>query len=471
MKTYQDFLEVGNDEKSRMQFVKATINEYKSSNMYKEAVIGNDYYNAMNTTIMRYQKTITSVTGKVLPDMYSANHKITSSFFRIFVCAQNQHLLGNGATFEKEKVKETLGGDDFDTILQELGRNALAHAVSWGFWNNDHMDVFTALEFAPLRDEETGATRGGVRWWQIDKNKPLRATLYEEDGYTEYIWDKRKNNGEGMVLHDKRSYVKVVTKSDVDDTEKIEWRNYPNFPIMPLWGNPEHTSEIVGIRNGIDAYDLIKNGYANELDTAQVFWLIRGAGGMEDPDLAKFLDRLRKNAVAAPGEGQDVTPVPVNIPFEARERLLDRIESDLYRDFMAFNTDKVVNGSATATQIRANYDAGMTAKVDMYEYQIRKFLALVFEIIGEDSKVTFSRSTTINAPETAGVVLQGAQYFTPEYITKKLLTLVGDGDLADKMIEEMHANELEQIQLMQAQAQTEAGETGSAEAEQEAELI
>ena len=43
------------------------------------------------------------------------------------------------------------------------------------------------FEFAALQDEETSAIRAGVRFWQLADNKPLRATLYEEDGYTEYV--------------------------------------------------------------------------------------------------------------------------------------------------------------------------------------------------------------------------------------------------------------------------------------------
>ena len=444
MKTYQDLLEVGDGEQARMDFVKRVINEYKASDMYKDAVIGEDYYNKKNTTIMQYQKTLRTITGKVIPDIWSANHKITSSFFRRFVTQQNQFVLGNGVTFNEESTKDKLGGSEFDTIMQKLGRMALVGAVSYGFWNVDHIDVFKATEFAPMQDEETGAVRAGVRWWQIDPKKPLRATLYEEDGFTEFIW--RKDKPEGEIFKEKRGYKMKVTKApvDADDDAIIEWENYPSFPIVPLWGNPEHMSEIIGIRNGIDAYDLIKNGYANELDSAMVYWIIKGAGGMDDGDLAQFLERLNTVHAAAPAEGQEVTPVPVNVPYEAREVLLNRIEHDLYRDYMAFDSDRIVAGAVTATAIRAAYEA-INSKADLYEYQLIEFIKEIMRLAGVEDEPTFTRSMINNTSEMISSLIAGAQYLEPDYVTTKILTLLGDGDKAEEMLEQMAADQMAQI--------------------------
>lgn len=446
MKTYQDLIDVGDSDKARMDFVKQVINEYKTSSMYKDAVIGEDYYNKQNTTIMQYQKTLRTITGEVIPDVWSANHKITSSFFRRFVTQQNQFVLGNGVTFTQETTKDKLGGSEFDTIMQKLGRQALVGAVSYGFWNIDHIDTFKATEFAPMQDEETGAVRAGVRFWQIDSKKPLRATLYEEDGYTEYIWKKDKPEGE--VFKEKRGYKMKIKKADVDkdDDAIIEWENYPSFPIVPLWGNPEHLSEIIGIRNGIDAYDMIKNGYTNELDSAQVYWIIKGAGGMEDGDLANFLERLNNVHAAAPAEGQEVSPVTVDIPFQARETLLNRIEHDLYRDYMAFDSDRIVAGAVTATAIRAAYEA-INSKADLYEYQLIEFIKEIMRLAGVEDEPTFTRSMVNNTSEMISSLIAGAQFLQADYVTTKILTLLGDGDKADDMLDKMAADQMEQLQI------------------------
>ena len=435
MKTFQD-LEVAQD---KMAFVLQAINEHKGSELYQNAVIGMDYYRGENTTIVNYERMINTITGQKVRDKYSANHKVTSKFFKKFVTQQTQFLLGNGVTWENEADF----GDHFDIDLQKAAKNALIGAVSFGFWNLDHMDVFKITEFVPLMDENTGALRAGIRFWQISSNKPLRATLYEEDGYTEYAWNRREGNEklQGEVLKEKQAYITNISISEIDGIEIMEGENYPSFPIVPLWANEERESELTGIREGIDAYDLIKNGFANDLDSAQLYWIIKGAGGMDDTDLVQFLDRLKLTHAAAPMDGQDVEAQTISIPYEARNVLLDRIERDLYRDYMALNTDDLSSKNATATEIKAAYEP-LNAKADEFEYQILTFLDAIMKIAGVEDTPSFTRSYIVNTQEDVQTVLQAAQYLTDDYVTEKILTLLGDGDKAEEMIAQKQADSM-----------------------------
>ena len=255
MKTYNDLVALGQNEEARKDFILSAIADHKATPEYKIAKDAEMYMKTLNPTIMEYKKLLYTITGEAVPDNFSANHKCASSFFKRFVTQENQYLLGNGASFGGEDTKERLGGEDFDVQLQKAGRFALVGGLSFGFANLDHIEVFKYTEFKPLWDEEDGALKAGIRYWQVADNKPLRATLYELDGYTEYI--KRKDE-DLVVLNEKRPYQQIVTTSEVDGTEILEGQNYPTFPIVPLWGNPEHQSELVTIRSQIDAYDLIK---------------------------------------------------------------------------------------------------------------------------------------------------------------------------------------------------------------------
>ena len=155
MVTYQDLLAVGNDEKKRIEFVRETINKHKSSELYKMAETAYLYDAKKNVTISQYEKTLTTVTGRIVKDNYSPNHKVISNFFDRFVCQQNQFLLGNGVTWQNEDTEKKVG-KDFDSRLQYAGKNALIGGVSFGFWNLDHVEVFKVTEFAPMPDEENG---------------------------------------------------------------------------------------------------------------------------------------------------------------------------------------------------------------------------------------------------------------------------------------------------------------------------
>lgn len=443
MKTYQDLLAIGEDEKERMAFVKQCINEHRSSDMYNTAWIADQYNKHKNVTIAEYQKLLYTVTGKAIPDVWSANFKMACRHFHRFITQENQFLLGNGTSWENPETADKLGNDEykFDNQLSILGKYALVHGVAFGFFNLDHIEVFSVLEFAPLYDEENGSMRAGIRFWQINPNKPLRATLYEEDGYTDYIWI----DGEEQILNPKRAYKLKIVSNQADGERIYDAENYPSFPIVPLWANSEHQSEIVGLREQIDCYDLIKSGFANTVDEASiVYWTIQNAGGMDDVDLAKFVERLKTVHATTMDDSAVAESHTQDAPFASREALLERLDRDLYRDAMALNTETIASGAVTATQIKAAYEP-LNSKTDDFEYQIINFINKILTLAGIDDNPTFTRSILINASETIQNLIQGAQFLPADYVTTKILEIFGDGDKTEDVLKQMQADELDRF--------------------------
>ena len=434
MRTYNDLVEITNEEE-KQQFILRAINEHKATDMYKIALDAEDYMRTQNTTIMNYRKILYTMSGQAVPDNYSANYKCASSFFKRFVTQENQYLLGNGVTFNNESTKDKLGGEDFDSVLQEVGRNALVQGLAFGFANVDHVDIFKLTEFVPLWDENDGALKAGIRFWQVDTNKPLRATLYELDGYTEYIKDEKGGERDMHIMQDKRPYKLTVGISEVDGIQILDGENYPTFPIVPLWGNPEHQSELNTIRTQIDAYDLIKSGFANDLDdVSAIYWTLSNTGGMDDVDLAQFVERMKivKAAVVGDGVGGGASAEAhtIEVPYQSREAYLTRLEKDMYKDFMALDTEQIAAGQVTATQIEAAYEP-LNEKADMFEYCINKFIKGILTVFGIDDKPSFVRSKMANRSEEIESILSAADYLSEEYITRKIMTILGDIDMID----------------------------------------
>lgn len=444
MRTYQDLLDVPQSDDARMEFVRQCINEHRSTGLYRMAEIAEDYDAFRNRTIMEFQKLLYTVTGKVVPDNYSADYKIPSRFFHRFVTQENQYLLGNGVSWSDATTADKMGNDvlPFDSQLQKAGKYALVAGVSFGFWNLDHIEVFKVTEFVPLYDEENGALSAGIRFWQVALNKPLRATLYELDGYTDYIW---KKNSEGEVLHPKRTYKTNYRYSEADGFEIYDGSNYPSFPIVPLWGNTHHQSELVGLREGIDCYDLIKSGYADNVDEGSlIYWTITNAGGMDDVDLAQFVDRLRTVHAQTVEDDAQVQSHTVDVPYASRESMLTRLENDLYKDAMALNTDTIASGAVTATQIKAAYEP-LNSKTDDYEYCVGEFIRGIMALAGVEDEFSFTRSMIVNVTEEVQTLTAASQWLDEEYITRKVLTLFGDGDKADDMMAQIYTDNYERL--------------------------
>ena len=453
IKTYQDLLNVKNSEIEKQEFVFEVIAQHKLSSDYNTAMIAEDYVKGRNRTIQDYQKLLYTVTGATVPDTYSPNHKCKSAFFKRFVTQEATFLLGNGVKFSGNEIEVPAGtdgaservervsvkgdevvfekrwflnvdsgtkrklGKNFDQQLYFIAKSALIQKVCFGFWNYDHLEMFKLTEFAPLYDEENGALMAGVRWWQIDAHKPLRATLYEPDGYTEY----KKDNGKITVLQEKRPYILTTRSSKADGVTIFDGKNYPSFPIVPLWGNPERQSEIEGIREQIDCYDLIKNGFANDLDEASIiYWAVSNAGGMDDIDLAEFKQRLRTTHIAlADRDGASVTAHTLDVPSEGREACLSRLEKDLYRDFMALDVEAISAGNVTATQIDAAYEP-VNEKADEFEFCVIDFIQGILSIIGIEDNPTFTRSKISNQSEYVTMILQCGEYLDDETILELL---------------------------------------------------
>jgi hypothetical protein len=456
MYTFQD-LQAKRTELERIDFVKSAIDSHKTTQIYKTAIDAEEYAAHRNTTIRKYQRLLYSVSGKAFPDKWGANFKMACRHFSRFITQEVQFLLGNGTQWENESTATALGTkkQPFDNQLQKLALKALKGGVSFGFYNRDHIDVFGITEFVPLYDEIDGTLKAGIRFWQVETGKPFHAKLYEIDGFTDIIFYTPTDTiGEGWNIIDsgkaeraKRFYKYNVNVSEADGEEINNGENYPSFPIVPLFGNPEKQSELVGLKEEIDCYDLIRSGYANTVDEASiVYWTLTNAGGMDDIDLAQFVERLK--TVHAATTTDDVQPEShtLEAPYQSREALLERLDRDLYRDAMALDTNRIAAGATTATQIRAAYEP-LNSKCDMFEYCVIDFIQGILEIAGIEDEPTFTRSMIVNVNEDIQSLVLAAPNLTQEYVTEKILTLLGDKDRAAEIIGQMQTENLPTITI------------------------
>lgn len=307
------------------------------------------------------------------------------------------------------------------------------------------MDLFRLTEFVPLWDEETGALRAGIRFFQVDADKPLRLTLYGEDGYTEYIQRK----GEPLeVRTDKQPYRTLVRTDGLGSVELLPGDPYPAFPIIPMYGNQERQSELVGLRNGIDSYDLIKSGFANDLDDASmIYWALENAGGMTDMDLARFKERMHTIGVAAMDDGATAQAHTVEVAYQSRVAYLDRLEQDMYSDYQALNVTALTGGEKTATEIAAAYQP-FDSKCDAFEYCVLEFLERLFALVGIDDEPSFRRSRIINQREETEMVLMAAEHLDEETLLSKLPWL--SPEEVQNVLDRKQAEEAQRVDYMPA---------------------
>ena len=444
MYTFQDFQK----ENSVPHAVSVAISKHLNSDEYKIACDADLYDHQKNKTIYEYVHKIFSLTGTPIEDFTASNNKIASNFFRRLNTQRISFSLGNGISFaEHEEYKEKLG-KDFDNKLKNLGYYALIHRVSFGFWNVDGEHVFKLTEFAPLWDEETGELRAGVRFWQIDKSKPLFAVLYEEDGYTKFR--REVDSADFVEVQAKKAYKTKVRVSEVDGEEVIGEDNYGSLPIIPLWGSELKQSTLIGMQQSIDSYDLIRSGFANDLtDCAQIYWILSNTGGMSDNEVARFRDRLKTLHIAvADTDNSGATPYTQEIPYQARETYLTGIRSGIYEDFGGLDVHAVAAG-ATNDHIDAAYQP-LEDQADDFEYQVIEFIQKLLDLLGLEQDVPiFKRNKISNQTEQVEMITSCADWLDDETILKKLPFITPDevsDILKKKTVEEENRYSDEEIE-------------------------
>nr|DAI34051.1 MAG TPA: PORTAL PROTEIN [Caudoviricetes sp.] len=422
MKTYQD-LQGAITKGTLGEFLRAAVRDHQGSKAYRDAVDGMAYYNKHNITIEKFQKFLFTLSGNKTPDIWSSDYRLKTLMFRRLVTQEVGYICANGMSMDgKEKL-----GADFDNKLQTAAKLALVQGVAFGYWNFDHLEVFSFADtpgnpgFAPLLDEKTSELMAGIRYWFRETgNKTLfRATLYEPDGVSE--WSAEGGDDAGMISA-KRAYIHKELRNDLGVMDVCD-ENYTRLPIAVLYGNDTHESELVGLRGSIDCYDFIKSGFANQIDdTSGVYWILKNTGAMDDKNLAQFVQRMKsvKATMVDGSDGTDVDAHTLDVPVEARKTMLDILRRDLYEDAQMLDVSALSAVEKTTTEILAAYQSQDNKCAD-FEYFLIDFIRQICAVAGiENPEPAFTWNKIINQAEITNMVISAAEFLDDETTLRHL---------------------------------------------------
>lgn len=432
MLTYQDLFACGEDLRRRGEFIQGRINEHRNSAAYKVALDAEEYYHKHNVTMEKFVKWLYTVTGRQIEDVWSANYKLKTQIFRRLVIQQVSYVLSNGVFLYGDGHKDADGekaklGRSFDKKMRDVFTAAMVDGKAYGFWNRDHLEVFHFVEtgkhpgFAPIYDADTGALRAGIRfWWQnINNSNILYATLYEPEGISE--WRKGGDDYKEITeITHRTAYVTMTVRSQVMEEETAV--NPDFFPIVEAVANDSGESEIIGLREKIDCFDFIESGMANEVDNSTGFyWVLKNSGGMEDADLASFIQRMKTLHVASMDgdDGATAEAHTMDISVDARIKTLEQLRADIYDDAQLLDVKKLSTSSKTATEIRAAYQ-DQDNKCGDFEFYILEFLYAILPMAGVTASPSLRWAKIVNQLEETNMILAAADFLDEDTIIKKL---------------------------------------------------
>ena len=69
-------------------------------------------------------------------------------------------------------------------------------------------------------------------------------------------------------------------------------------------------------------------------------------------------------------------------------------------------------------------------KTDAFERQVSEFIAGLLELLHIDDRPAYTRNRVVNVKEEAETLILAREFLDADYIRRKLMILLGDGDLA-----------------------------------------
>jgi hypothetical protein len=82
---------------------------------------------------------------------------------------------------------------------------------------------------------------------------------------------------------------------------------------------------------------------------------------------------------------------------------------------------------------------------------VTEFINGILELAGIEDEPTYTRSQMSNQSEMVELVLQCAEHLDDEYITTKLLTLLGDADKIDEVLKRKDAEAADRYKQQEAE--------------------
>lgn len=431
MLTYQDYLAAPD----MARFIERLISEHRRSDVYLTAVDADAYDHQRNTTILAFTSEVRRRKGNA----WKQDIKIPCNLFRRLNKQRCSYLLGNGVSFTRKEKRAVEGklvtvdvtrealGNNFDGDVYDWGYKALIHGVCYGYWTPERIYVFPVTGFAPLPDEETGALRGGARFWRLDPKKPLFVDFYTEAG----IYSLKSNGaGDVMTLTDPNPtpYLLKTMKTEARGEWVVSAENYSTLPVIPMYGSSLHQSTLVGMKQRIDSIDFCASGFARDVrDIAKIYWVLENCGGMTDGEMDKFLDDILERHIAqVDSDGafggdsakEHLSPYVQDVPYNSSTAYIKQATEALYQDFGALDVH-TVSASSTNDHLEAAYQP-MDEEADEFEREVTRAIKQGLELMGIDDEPKYKRNRVVNEKERTEMILSATNLIGRRKALEKL---------------------------------------------------
>lgn len=368
---------------------------------------------------------------------------ISSNHHRLLIDQKSAYVGAKPPTIdvENEKTNKSIMdvlGDKYQTIIQRLIVDASLAGSAWlHVWKDDEDGKFRygivePNQIVPVYSDSVEKKLLAVRR-TYEKLDVKTAKKYTHDEYwteTEAVFFKRAAGASYSELEaDNIITSRDKTSGEVKKSGNVFTHNMGGIPFIQFANNSEETGDLSQYKGQIDAYDLALNGFINDVqDVQQVILVLTNYGGA---NLQEFMSDLRQHKSIkidndGDGDKSGVDTLNIDIPVEARNSLMSKLDDDIYTFGQGLNPNKVQLGTAVSGTALKMLHSPLEMKSSKMESEFRpalnRLVRFILRDLGKPDNVaitqTWTRSMIQNDLESAQVVAQLASVSSDEAIAK-----------------------------------------------------
>lgn len=351
-------------------------------------------------------------------DKDAANNKVPVQFHKLFVKQKISYLLSSMPTVQNLENADMLD-NKFYRLLRKLSTNISNKGVEYlhvyinekGEFDYTITEAESIIEDRDLKDPNKLLSI--MRYYYVDsvneKGELKKITKVEIWTDTQVYYYVETNTGEYVLdlsenPNPRPHWVKKQIIGNVETT--LEDQSFGEVPFIRTMNNDEGQSDLQPVKALMDVYDLVISDYANNVqDIQDAIWNVRNYAGTDLKEFRKMLKTFKVISTDDPG-GAD--PKTIEIPVEAKNKLLQILEDNIFRNARAFNTtDENFAGQITGVALSYkmnDLDLKCNELGLELESSIIKFIELYNKYNGTeadltDVKVIFNKKSIMNEVE------------------------------------------------------------------------
>ncbi|MEY4666107.1 phage portal protein [Weissella cibaria] len=330
-------------------------------------------------------------------------------------------------------------GAEYPRTLQRLMVNASLAGIAWLHIWNDAADG--SFKFAIVPPDEVTPIYNNALERKLQAVRRTYTKLDPQDGEV-YIIDEYWTASEvsRFKRHKNAGYESMI----IDDAYQVYDDNLPEqsfntnvmknefgaIPFIPFPNDAEETPDLDKYKGLIDGYDLVFNGFINDVeDVQQIIFVLTNYGSA---DLGQFRSDLKKYKAInmendGDGDPSGVSTLKVDIPVEARNSLLTQLTDNIFLQGQGVNPTKLELGNNSGVALKYLYSL-LELKASKLESEFRpgveelvRFVMRHLSAKDADTrtvKQTWKRAAIQNDVERADVAAKVATFTSDEALAK-----------------------------------------------------